>query len=236
MRIGLISDVHANLPALKAVLKDMPSIDLLMCAGDILGYYPDVNEVCDLLREKRVAAIQGNHDAYITGRMIPEPKYQSAFRTNWTRQRLRPDNFNWLKSLPVEMLFSFGNKTIRLRHANPWDEMGYIYENSDSLLRKIKLPPKEYLFLGHTHHPMIVKCGKGFVINPGSVGQPRDYNPKPSYAVFDPKTGRVVLKRTGYDFPRLQKRLMNLGWDAKSISILSRTRRGFGLKHLSASF
>ena len=224
MKIGLISDIHANLPALKAVLKDMPSLDLLMCAGDIVGYYPDVNEVCDLLREKRAVAIQGNHDAYVIGRMRPDPKRQSAYRTNWTRNRLRPDNFHWLASLPVEMVFSFGNKTLHLRHANPWDEEGYIYRNSRQFLKKIKLPVNEYLVLGHTHHPMFVKCGKGFIVNPGSVGQPRDYNPKASYAIFDSKKGSVLFRRVSYNFSLLQKRLAGSKWNSKSISILSRTR------------
>lgn len=225
MKIGLISDIHANLPALRAVIKNMPSVDVLMCAGDILGYYPYANEVCDLLREKKTIAIQGNHDAYIIGRMDPDPKYQPAYRTNWTRKRLRPDNLRWLASLPIEMRFSFGDKTLRLRHANPWNEEDYIFKNSPNFLKKMKLSPREYLVLGHTHHPMFVKCGKGFVINPGSVGQPRDYNPKTSFAVFDSKTGNVVFRRVRYNFRVVQKRLVKLGWDPKSISILSRTRQ-----------
>jgi len=221
VKIGLISDVHANISALQAVINDMPSVDLWICAGDVVGYYSDINEVCSLLRQLGAWVIRGNHDAYVTEGLVPRPDRRSMYRTDWTRENLDPAHLAWLATLPVEMAFHLGEKFIRVRHANPWDEETYLYHDS-AQLNKISLDCNEVLVLGHTHHPMLVRCGKGIVINPGSVGQPRDWNPLASYAVLSTDSGEVDFRRVSYDVARLQQKLTKLRWDSATISILNR--------------
>lgn len=224
MKLALIADVHANLPALDAVIADMPQVDAILCAGDVVGYYADPDEVCHRLRELGAWVIRGNHDAYVTGQLEPDPARRAAYRTDWTRGRLGPENLAWLSALPVEMTFCWGGARVQVRHANPWDEELYLYPDSETSLRRIALDPGEFLVVGHTHRPMTVRCGAGLLINPGSVGQPRDWSPLAAYAIFDTHTEEVVSRRVAYDTATLQGRLTAGGWDPSVVSILSRTR------------
>ncbi len=223
MRIGLISDVHSNLSALEAVLADMGNVDVLICAGDVVGYYADPNEVCELLRQKGAWTIRGNHDAYVLGILAPEPEHADAYRTDWTRQMLGPENRSWLASLPIELSFRWNGNAVRIRHASPWDEETYLYKDSPRL-NDIVLAEDEILILGHTHHPMESICGNGKLVNPGSVGQPRDWRPSASYAILDEGSGAVEFRRVAYDVKALQCRLEANGWPKAMIDILSRCR------------
>jgi putative phosphoesterase len=224
MRVAVLADIHANLPAFTAVLDDLPQVDSLVCLGDVVGYYADPNEVCDLMRKHKIPAIRGNHDAYVLGKLIPHPDHAEAYRTAWTREVLEPGHLGWLGSLPTSMEFRCGTTLMHMHHATPWNEEAYLYPDSDRL-HKIKLGRNEFLALGHTHWPMLRQCGEGFVLNPGSVGQPRDCNPMASYAILDCDSGKVDFRRVHYDVAGLQERLRRLGWDPAAIAILSRTER-----------
>lgn len=224
VKIALLADIHANLPALTAVLDDMPNVDSIVCLGDVVGYYADPNEVCALLRKLKVATIRGNHDAYVVGELIPHPSRVAAYRTAWTREVLAPEHLAWLQSLPSSMDFRWDRLLVQLRHATPWDEEGYLYPDSEKL-QQVKLGANQMLALGHTHWPMLRLCGEGFVVNPGSVGQPRDCNPLAAYAILDTISGNVDLHRVRYDVDGLQQRLHKLGWDPATVAILSRTSR-----------
>jgi putative phosphoesterase len=223
LRVALISDIHANLPALHAVLQDVPDVDCYICAGDIVGYYPFANEVCDLVRNTGAYVVRGNHDAFAVDELKPREEVREVYRVDWTRKQLDSRHLKWLASLPIEMSFYWAERVIRVRHASPWDEETYLYPDSKKLT-EIKLSENEIHVFGHTHHPMKVTCGKGFVVNPGSVGQPRDWNPKAGYAILDTISGDVEFRRVNYDYKKLQAHLIQLGWEAASISILSRER------------
>ena len=223
MKIALLADIHANWPALDAVMSDIRGVDMVVCAGDILGYYADVNEVCERLRSIGASVIRGNHDCYVTGFLQPAPERVAAYRTEWTRQNLDARHYEWLSALPAELSFDYDSKNIRIRHASPWDEETYLYPDSVRL-NEIRLKGDEFLVLGHTHHPMLRQCGSGTVINPGSVGQPRDWNPMASYAILDTRSGEADFRRIRYDVEGLQRRLTQMGWDPAMVSILSRTR------------
>jgi len=238
VKVALLADVHANLPALVAVLEDLPKVDSTVCLGDVVGYYADPNEVCGLMRKHKIVAIRGNHDAYVLGELLPHPDRVGAYRTAWTRKVLEAGNLSWLRSLPTSIECRWGKFVAHLHHATPWNEEAYLYPDSDQL-NEIKLGLNEFLALGHTHRPMLRQCGEGFVLNPGSVGQPRDCNPLASYAILDCDTGNVDFRRVRYDVTSLQHRLRELGWDSTTINILSRTERqrdtsypaGLGSKH-----
>jgi len=225
MRIGLISDIHANLPALEAVMAQMPSIDRLICLGDIVGYYADPNEVCERLQSFGAVVIRGNHDAYVLGDLEPAAPRRAAYRTDWTRGVLTSANHIWLRQLPTEMRLDIDGQCLILRHANPWDEESYLYPDS-ARLAEIELAADEIMFVGHTHRPMHHVAGAGLIINPGSVGQPRDGNPTAAYATFDTETREVSFRRAEYHVAALQARLQVLDWEPTMIDILSRRKNG----------
>ena len=224
MNIGCIADIHGNFPALQAVFAQEQNIDFWVCAGDISGYYPFINEVCALFREMDIKTVRGNHDCYLLNQLQAEGAKKKAYRTDWLREQIHPGNLQWLSSLPVEMSFKWNKNTLRVRHASPWDEETYLYPDSTKRLESIRLSNNETLLLGHTHHPMIKHCGKGIVLNPGSVGQPRDWNPQASYAIFNTETKKIIPRRAAYDVAALQKQLRKLKWEENTISILSRFR------------
>lgn len=223
LRIALLADIHANLPALEAVLADMPEVDHICCLGDIVGYYVDANAVCDRVRALGATTIRGNHDTYVTGAAIPDPEREPAYRTAWTRAALDASHRDWLGALPATAALSCGGIALTLRHANPWDEERYLYPDSP-LLDELRLPPGTILAVGHTHRPMARRIGNGLLVNPGSVGQPRDWNPLASYAVLELPSGSVSIRRVAYDVPAYQRRLAAQRLEQSSIDILSRTR------------
>lgn len=222
MKIAFISDIHANLPALESVISEVRSCDMILCCGDVVGYYAEPNQVCELLRDLRIPTIRGNHDAYVTGHLESKPEYRQAYRIDWTKEVLKKSNLEWLSNLPIEMRFCWDDLRVTIRHANPWDEEQYLYPDSE-LLDQIQLEQNDIFVLGHTHRPMQRSLGKGLLINPGSVGQPRDYNSGPSYAILDVHACQVELRRTTYAFESYQQSLKQKGWDQSVIDILSRT-------------
>jgi len=225
VKIAILSDIHGNLRALEAVVADMPSIDMILCCGDMVGYYPDVNEVCALLRDMNALAVRGNHDAYLIGELHFDSTKASAYRPEWARERLASNNLQWLKALPIEMRFSWDSLILTMRHASPWDEEMYLYADSPCL-SEIRLQLNEMLVIGHTHHPMMKNVGDGIVLNPGSVGQPRDGNPEASYAILETGNKYTQMRRVPYDVHAFQEHLEALGWDEATISILN--REGYG--------
>jgi len=223
LKIAVISDIHGNFPALSAVFDDFTGIDVCICSGDIVGYYPYVNEVCTALRKKDVFVVRGNHDSFVVGQIQPDADKSQAYRVEWTRKCLVAAHVKWLASLPIELIFKWDSISVVMRHASPWDEETYLYPDSE-ILETISLPENSFLFLGHTHYPMTVNCGNGFVNNPGSVGQPRDWDSRACYAVFDTVSQNFQVKRVAYDVAQLQNELRKMGWEQSSIDILGRCR------------
>lgn len=223
MRIALISDIHANLTALDAVLADLPPVDRVVCCGDLVEYYDQPNEVCARLRDRGIACIRGNHDAYVVGALVPSEEHRAAFRTDWTRETLGAAHLAWLASLDVELRIEAAGRRLRIRHASPWDEETYLYPDSHERFARIELASGDILAVGHTHRPLHIAIGSGWLVNPGSVGQPRDWDPRASYAIVDMATGEVESRRTEYDVAAVQRRLEAQGWDPHIVGILSRT-------------
>lgn len=224
MRLALISDIHANLAAFRAVLDDLPGTDLIICCGDIVGYYDEPNEVCALARERGVLCIRGNHDAYVTGALAPNPERREAYRTDWTRGALEIEHLGWLERLPTEIRLEAKGHRLWVRHASPWDEESYLYADAAESLARLQISPGETLAVGHTHHPLHLRSSGGWLLNPGSVGQPRDRDPRAGYALLDLETNAVSFHRVPYDVPSVQHRLAARGWSQDMIAILSRTR------------
>ena len=114
MKIAILSDIHANLPALQAVLEDMPDVDVFLHAGDLVGYYPYANEVCDIAKKIGFLSVRGNHDAYVTENLQPNSEKIAEYRTRWTQKLLSNNNLTWLAALPIEMDFLWDDSKIKL--------------------------------------------------------------------------------------------------------------------------
>jgi predicted phosphodiesterase len=221
--LAAISDLHGNRPALEAVLADLGTVDAVVCLGDLVGYYPDSSWVVERVRALGAVTIRGNHELMTTGtREVPAGR-AAYYRTADARRDLSAEQLAWLAALPPSAAIEADGLRVELRHASPWDEETYLYPDSD--LREIALPERRWLLLGHTHYPMRRSAGAGTVANPGSVGQPRDWDPRAAYAVLDTATGAWEQRRVAYDHRAYQRRLEALGLDPGAISLLGRERR-----------
>ena len=219
--IAIISDIHGNYEALKAVLNHIDKINIkeIYCLGDIVGYYPQVNECCDELRSRNIKCILGNHDWY----MISDTKCLRSQSANdcidIQKKIITNKNLSWLRSLPIYM------KTERLSlvHAgwnNPIDE--YLFEINSGYFDNIA---GYYFCSGHTHIPKISHFGKKIYCNPGSVGQPRDFDPRASYAIFDGE--KFEINRVVYDIDAICEVSKNYGYDEYYYKRLIKGLRNF---------
>lgn len=196
MKLAIISDIHGNYEALKVVLKEIDAIgvDQTVCLGDVVGYYCQVNEVCDTLRQREIKSIMGNHDWYVAGGgFCPRSKSVNDC-LEYQRKILTRENTDWLRSLPIQM--QVGNiKMVHGGWANPIDE--YLVRPNKEYFDKVE---GEVFMSGHTHVQGVYDFGDKVYCNPGSVGQPRDGDPRAAFAVFD---GAFHCHRVDYDFEKL---------------------------------
>ncbi len=224
MRIGLISDIHSNIYALKSVLKKLVGMDLILCAGDITGYYPFVNEVFQELEDHNVIFIKGNHDAYLCGDKIKDLNTIELKSFEYTRNHIASINLDRLRTTSLHYELTIDGFKLVMVHGSPWDKLEeYVYPDYPSFER-FKEIDADVIILGHTHYPMIKQIGEKLIINPGSCGQPRDYNPRAAFAIFDTLAKSAIIKRVQYNVKRLCGIVRELGFDDKLIEILQRSR------------
>ena len=231
MRTAVTADIHANLEALLAVLARIEAIgaDEIVCLGDIVGYNADPNECADIVRSRNIRCVLGNHDACAAGLEEPDgfnPVAQRAVL--WTRAELTDENRLFLRSLPREQragdLFLF--------HGSIHDTNRYILYMNDALDNFTMLAAMgksvRIGFFGHTHVKAALYFGQGavsvelspdlklseekrYLINPGSVGQPRDGDPRASFLVYDTDSRRVTFNRVEYDVRACQDKIIRAG-------------------------
>jgi predicted phosphodiesterase len=231
MRCLVLSDIHSNLEALEAVLDDAGQVDLVWCLGDTVGYGPDPNACVELLRSLSPVCIAGNHDWATLGNLDLQDFNPDARDANlWNRQQLTPGNLNYLEALPnlvVEGQFT-------LAHGSPrhpiWEYIIYT-STARTNFDHFQTP---YCLVGHTHTPGIfrlipetrehgsicvqvtldsgqpVKLGPDrLIVNPGSVGQPRDGDSRASYAILDLDDMTVEHRRVPYQIDETQAKMMS---------------------------
>ncbi len=177
-RVGLVADIHGNFPALLAVMEalDTIGVDQIFCLGDTAGYYPQVNECIDLLRERNISSVMGNHDWYLaSGHCLRSNMVNLCIE--YQRTAVTPQNLAWLKSLPIEM----EERGIRMVHGGWADPLDEYLQPTENYFRSLR---GEYFASGHSHFPAIFSSDGKVWCNPGSVGQPRDSNPEASFAIF----------------------------------------------------
>jgi diadenosine tetraphosphatase ApaH/serine/threonine PP2A family protein phosphatase len=218
MRIGIFSDTHANIEALRAVLEgfDSERIDKYVCLGDTVGYGASPNECCDLVRELVSFTILGNHDAAVAGRMDYSYYYDAARNAlDLHASQLTEQNMAWLKTLP----FSFKEDGILFCHGSPLnqEEFEYIFSPEQAArCQEIWEDLGTITFIGHSHlcksfaltedevfevvaPKFEIRPDHKYIISVGSVGQPRDYDNRASYTIYDSGEKTFEFKRVSYD-------------------------------------
>ena len=228
MRYGIISDIHGNLEALKEVVDacEREGVEQYLCVGDIMGYGANPNECMELICKLNTLCVAGNHDWAVSGKLdasyfIPEGKEAIA----WTRENLDMNGFNFLNSLKLVER----NDDIILVHGTLSDPK--MFEYLDDIVKSadsFELMERPVCFIGHTHVPMIliqyqkqVYISGGleveldsqakYIVNVGSVGQPRDRNPMASFCIYDTDMKMIEVKRVQYDIQSAQKKIIEAG-------------------------
>ena len=213
MKILVISDVHANSWALRAAIQDAGPVDHVLCAGDTVSYGPDPRATLDLLRECGVIAARGNHDHAVASgadpRASPAKQPLALAMRDWTRSRLELADVAWLARWPLRLLWEVGGTRFAVVHATPRDPL-YDYrlrpDAPDDLVREVAAGiDADVLVVGHTHWPLLRTHGPLQIVNPGSVGQPLDGDPRAAYAIWE--DGEVRLRRTPYPVERTVRQL-----------------------------
>lgn len=200
MRTLILADIHGNHSALRAVLAEPH--DRLICLGDVVGYGPDPAACLDDIRTERGVVIQGNHDHALANRV--SPRCSAAFKwlaeatTHIAESQLGWDAINYLSALPKWAKASVDQLSYLAVHATPVDPLyQYLGPNSDEWGREVDTIDANLLLVGHTHLQFELRVGTTRVVNPGSVGQPKDGDPRAAYAVI--VEGELQLKRADYD-------------------------------------
>lgn len=192
MTIAFISDIHGNFEALKAVLDaiDRLGASEIYCAGDVVGYYSQVNECCDLLRERAIACVMGNHDWYMAGGGFCPRSRSVNDCLVYQRKVIRSDNLAWLKTFPVQLETAL----FRMVHGGWGDPIDEYLKPSAEYFDQVQ---GTVFVSGHTHVQRVdIFDGKTYC-NPGSVGQPRDGDPRAAFALLE--NGVFSLHRVEYD-------------------------------------
>ncbi len=213
-RVAIITDIHGNLPALEASLETIEQIgvDALYCGGDLVGYGPQPNEVCALIEERAIPTIYGNYDyaiareledcgcAYVT-RHDRELGQQSIA---WTLAHTDQHSKDFMRELPFDLRFELGEQRVRLVHGSPRKVNEYLFEDkaARTFERIAAGADCDVLVFGHTHKPWIHEYGGVLFVNCGSVGKPKDGDPRAGFALLeldDAGEVKASIERVPYD-------------------------------------
>ncbi|MCH8192260.1 MAG: metallophosphoesterase family protein [Chloroflexi bacterium] len=241
MRVAIISDIHSNLSALNAVLSDADrrGVDELWCLGDIVGYGPEPRECLEIVRRRAGLCLSGNHDMGVVGKVsLAEFNPYAAAANKWTAQVMEEEELAHLGSLPAKLVW----EDFTLAHASPREPV-WEYVMSPPIARaSFAHFETRVCFVGHSHVPLVcpetqdggncslfplpeespLPLGAGrTIINPGSVGQPRDGDPRASYAIYDSQEDALYHYRVPYDIASTQDKMRSVGLPGYLIERLS---------------
>ena len=241
MRYAIIADIHANLNAFEAVLDDIEhrrGVQEVWCLGDIVGYGPDPHQCLELLRQYSHICVAGNHDWAAIGKI--DTSYfnpDAAAACHWTARQLNAEDIQYLESLPPVIQ----RNDFTLAHGSPREPIWeYLLSTSDAKENFAHFE-SQFCLVGHSHVPLLFESGEDracslkefpenttlklsknrLIINPGGVGQPRDGDPRASYAIYDSETRNVMHYRIPYDIGTTQARMRMYGLPAPLVTRLS---------------
>jgi putative phosphoesterase len=211
--VAVITDIHANLPALQAALRriDELGIERIYCGGDLVGYGPHPNEVCALIQERAIPTIYGNYDyaiardlddcgcAYVT----PHDREIGQQSVAWTLEHTDQRSKAFMRELPFDLRFTVGGSAVHLVHGSPRKVNEYLFEDKPASLyeRLAAAEEADVLVFGHTHKPWDRDYGGVRLVNCGSVGKPKDGDPRGAFAILDASSGslEVTIERVAYN-------------------------------------
>ena len=230
MRIAVITDIHGNLAALEASLEAIDSIgvDGLLCGGDLVGYGPHPTEVCELIERRAIPTIYGNYD-YAIARDLDDCgcAYQSQHdrelgqrSVSWTLEHTAPAAKAFMRDLPFDLRFELGERRVRLVHGSPRKVNEYLFEDKPArTFERIAAGADcDVLVFGHTHKPWVHEYGGVLFVNCGSVGKPKDGDPRAAFALLAlDQDGRpqVSIERVEYDARRVAEQVVAAGLPAE---------------------
>ena len=225
MRILVLSDIHSNLTALEAVIADAGTVDAVWCLGDIVGYGPDPNECVARVRMlPNLVCLLGNHDAAALSRIPIETFNTDARRSiEWMQEVLTKESFAFLSQLPETVVTG----QVTLAHGSPRNPVWEYLLDLHNAAQNLDYFDTQLCMVGHTHLPIayvedadthdlrwiippvgqVLELRTRAILNPGSVGQPRDHDPRSSYAIFTPENNGWEVHRVEYDIRAVQKRI-----------------------------
>jgi putative phosphoesterase len=224
-RVAVITDVHANLPALQASLArvDELGVDAIYCGGDLVGYGPHPNEVCALISEREIPTIYGNYDyaiardledcgcAYVT----PHDRELGQQSVDWTLANTDQASKDYMRALPFDLLFDVGETAVHLVHGSPRKVNEYLFEDKPASLyeRLAAAEDADVLVFGHTHKPWVRDHGGVRFVNCGSVGKPKDGDPRGAFALLEAGGDgvRVTIERVEYDAAAVAREVAEAG-------------------------
>jgi diadenosine tetraphosphatase ApaH/serine/threonine PP2A family protein phosphatase len=227
MKIAILGDIHSNIDALEAVLQDaqQQKVEKYCCVGDVVGYNACPRECLDRVRGLNAVIVRGNHDHYCSyNESLSDFHPLAAEVVDWTRNVLTAEERRFLHDLPlVQMVESFTVVHSTLDNPDMW---GYVFDKLEAE-SNFAYQATSVCFYGHTHVPLVfeksetvrselfehirISLGKKYFINVGSIGQPRDGDPRAAYAVFNTLRNTIELRRISYDIEAAQKRNMDAG-------------------------
>lgn len=231
MKIAFFSDIHANLPAFEAFLKDVDQVnpDVIYCLGDLVGYNVWPNEIVNEIRKSRIPTIMGNHEEAL---LTPPEKEDLSSNKGLTKLLLSKENLDFLVNLPRQMTLTYANSygkfNLLLVHGSAKSATDYMVEDypENEVLEMMRQHKADILLCGHTHKPFhrVIKSGDRYkhVINIGSVGKPKDGDTRVCYALIDLKQSyssgdadslKVIFRRTKYDIEKAANAIENSCFD-----------------------
>ncbi len=223
-KIAIISDIHANIEALSKVIEDIEkeNVKEVICLGDIVGYGPDPEKAIEIIKDFANYIIRGNHDEGLIDESITfDFNIYAIEALKWQRKVIKEKDFQFLKNLPYFLKF----EKFEIVHGALSDFFKYVTNIDDAIFEK-KYMKRNILFIGHTHRAGIFDLtdskfypmpfggefklhdGRYYIINPGSVGQPRDFNPSSSYLIYFQNENRILFKRVNYDFEITREKII----------------------------
>ena len=228
-RVAVITDIHANLPALEAALAwiDGEGIERVYCGGDLVGYGPHPNEVCRLIEERGIPTVHGNYDyaiardledcgcAYVT----PHDRELGQRSVDWTLAHTDQASKDFMRALPFDLRFAVGETPVHLVHGSPRKVNEYLFQDKPARLYERLAAAEEaaVLVFGHTHKPWMRDYGGVLFVNCGSVGKPKDGDPRAAFAVLEAAADRVAarIERVDYDAGAVAREVAAAGLPAE---------------------
>lgn len=230
MLIAILGDIHSNLAAFEAVLEDLKKrggFDKMWCLGDVVGYGPDPHECIELLRRHNHLCVAGNHDWAAIGKMDTlDFNPVAAQACHWTAEQLTPEDIEYLQNLPLDLC----EDNFTLVHGSPREPIWEYLLSVEAARDNLSYFQTDYCLVGHSHVPLVFESDSGklltrkfsdgaslklgnnrLIINPGGVGQPRDGDPRASYAVYDVEARTIYHYRVEYDILFTQRKMEERG-------------------------